>query len=249
MAKTSHTVKPAETSRRARQKAPFPDLPGSTGEGKAELGVACPFVPICLRPCTELPAPGWPPARESAMPPHVALPARSTVTLWEPEELRRTGRQDTPEREATTLNQLCYNKDTQCPEGTHTWRDTSQHIPDKKLWLTRSAAPSQGLDSCSLRELESLNLVNSSENLYVAGQSSAIWTLLASSLLSKARKLPIPRAMAAQTDQTASSQHNPTIFLYGLWDATKMRTASTQQWSWRLPCRTSTGAGITLFFS
>lgn len=25
---------------------------------------------------------------------------------------------------STTLNQLCYNRDTQCPEGTPTWRDT-----------------------------------------------------------------------------------------------------------------------------
>lgn len=81
MAKISHTVKPVETCRTASQKAPFPDLPGSTGEGKAELGVACLFALICPSPCTELPAPGWLPARESAMPPRVALPAQSTVTL------------------------------------------------------------------------------------------------------------------------------------------------------------------------
>lgn len=63
-----------------------------------------------------------------------------SYTLRQSEGLRRrTGSQDTPQREPTTLNQLCYNKDTQCPQGTH----TSQHTPEKKLWLTRSAAPSQ----------------------------------------------------------------------------------------------------------
>lgn len=98
-----------------------------------------------------------------------------SYTLWEPEELRRrTGRQDTPEHEPVTLSRLCYNADTQCPEGTHTWRVRALlSTYQKRNWLTVSTAPSQGLDSCSLQELESLNLVNSSENLYVAGQSSA----------------------------------------------------------------------------
>lgn len=124
--------------KRAGHKGPFPDLPGSTGEGRGELGAACPFVPVCLRPCTELPAPGWPPARQSAVPARVALPAPRTVTPSESQSSSGEG-QDTTECEPTTLTQLCYNKDTRCPEGTH----TSQHIPEKKLWLTRSAAPSQ----------------------------------------------------------------------------------------------------------
>lgn len=94
MEKISHTVKPAEMCRTAGHKAPFPDLPGSTDEGKAELGVACLFALICLRPCTELPAPGWPPVRESATPPRMALPARSTVTLSESQKSSGEGQAD-----------------------------------------------------------------------------------------------------------------------------------------------------------
>lgn len=132
-----------------------------------------------------------------------------SYTLWEPEELRRrTGRQDTPECEPTTLNQPCYNKDTQCPEGTH----TSQHIPEKKLVNQKRSSisgPGQLFPGRTGKPKSCQQLWKS-----VCGGSVLcldIWTLLASSFLSKARKLLSPRAMAAQTDETASSQHNPTL--------------------------------------
>lgn len=111
------------------------------GRGKSRAG-------CCMSVCTGLSqslqrtACSWPGSSEgvsNASTRGTASPEYS-YTLREPEELRRrTGSQDTPECEPITLNQLCYNKDTQCPEGTH----ASQHIPEKKLWLTRSAAPSQ----------------------------------------------------------------------------------------------------------
>lgn len=114
MAEVSHAVKAAEMCRTARHKAPFPDLPGSTGDGKAELGVACPLVLICPRACTELPAPGCLQQGVSNASTR-GTASRSTVTPSESHR-SRTGR---IHRMGTNHPQSAlHNKDTQCPGGT-----------------------------------------------------------------------------------------------------------------------------------
>lgn len=84
MAKISHTIKAAEMRKMAGDKVSFSVLPGRKDEGKAETGVACRFVPICLKHRREtLPIAGPPPVRKLATLPRAGLPARNTVTLSE----------------------------------------------------------------------------------------------------------------------------------------------------------------------
>ena len=106
----------------AGDKVSFSVLPGSKDEGKPETGVACRFVPICLKHRREtLPAHCWPASSEkvSNITTSVIPSTEYSYALREPKDLRRTDRQDTPKRKTNTLNQLYQNAETQWSEDTH----------------------------------------------------------------------------------------------------------------------------------
>lgn len=130
----------------ARHKAPFPDLPGSPGEGEAELGGACPFVLICPRACTELPAPGCLSEGVSNATTHT-WHCQHGVQLHSESHGSSTGRQDTPEpNQAPSISSATRRMLSTLRALSGKDAHTPQHIAQNKLWLTTSAAPSQGLD-------------------------------------------------------------------------------------------------------